>query len=271
MTAPTLTLLVAALILLTPLWLALGRWLRRRWRRRQGPRRLDAGARALLAAHCPLYQRAPPGVRRVAEERTLELLDELRFIGCRGLVVTDAMRLVIAFQTALLLGRFGAGACAELGGVLLYPASFLAPRSTIDDAGVVTEGQEALSGETLDTARIVLSWADVELSLREADGYNVVLHEFAHFLDHALDGRLSAPEPGETWHGLLEREYAALCAAVESGQPTLIDPYGAEDPAEFFAVATEVFLERPRELAAYHRELYRALAHIYALDPAGWS
>jgi len=271
MTAPTLTLLVAALILLAPAWLSLAQWLRRRWLRRQGLRRLHPGARALLAARCPLYGRTPSAVRLAAEERTLELLAGLRFIGCSGLVVTDTMRLVITFQAALLLARFGAGACAGLSGVLLYPASFLAPRSTVDDAGVVTEGREALSGETFDTARIVLSWADVEFGLRAADGCNVVLHEFAHFLDHLLDGRLSAPAPGQTWHGVLEREYVALRAALASGRPTLIDPYGAEDPAEFFAVATEAFLERPGEFAALHPELYRALAHIYALDPAGWS
>jgi Mlc titration factor MtfA (ptsG expression regulator) len=123
----------------------------------------------------------------------------------------------------------------------------------------------------MDTARIVLSWADVLAGLRAGDGYNVVLHEFAHFLDHALDGVLSAPGPELGWHALLQREHAALRAAVATGRPTLIDPYGAEDPAEFFAVATEVFMERPRELAADHPQLYRALARIYALDPAGWS
>jgi Mlc titration factor MtfA (ptsG expression regulator) len=181
------------------------------------------------------------------------------------------MRLVVAFQAGLLLGRFSSAVCAELGGVLLYPDSFLVPRSHVDAAGVVTEGEEPLSGETLDTARIVLSWADVQTGLRDGDGCNVVLHEFAHFLDHALDGTLSAPAPGQTWHGLLQREYAVLCAAVDTGQPTLIDPYGAEDPAEFFAVASEAFLECPRELEAEHRELYQALARIYALDPAGWA
>jgi Mlc titration factor MtfA (ptsG expression regulator) len=271
MSTQTLALCIAALVLLAPVWIALGRLVRRQWRLRHGPRRLDASARALLAAHCPLYRRAPAAVRLAAEGRTLELLEQVRFIGCNGLEVSEAMRLVVAFQAGLLLGRFSSAVCAELGGVLLYPDSFIVPRSHVDAAGVVTESEEPLAGETLDTARIVLSWADVQTGLRDGDGCNVVLHEFAHFLDHALDGMLSAPAPGQTWHGLLRREYAALCAAVDAGQPTLIDPYGAEDPAEFFAVASETFLERPRELAAEHRELYQALARIYALDPAGWS
>ena len=270
MRVQTLALLVAALVLLTPLWIALGRLGRRRWRRRHGPRALAAPARALLLAHCPLYRRSPVTVRLAAEERTLELLEQLRFIGCDGLQVSEEMRLLVAFQAGLLLGRFGCGVCSELSGVLLYPDSFLVPRSHVDDAGVVTESEEPLSGETLETARIVLSWADVQAGLEAGDGYNVVLHEFAHFLDHALDGSLSAPAPEQTWHGLLQREYAALRAAVAAGRPTLIDPYGAEDQSEFFAVATETFMERPRELAAQHRQLYQALARIYALDPAGW-
>jgi MtfA peptidase len=271
MNTPGLALLIAALVLLTPLWIALWQLARRHWRLRHGPRTLAAGPRALLAAHCPLYRRAPEGVRLAAEGRTLELLERVRFIGCNGLEISDTIRLVVAFQASLLLGRCGSGVCAELSGVLLYPDSFLVPRSVIDDAGVVTEVEEPLSGETLDTARIVLSWADVQAGLEDGDGCNVVLHEFAHFLDHALDGILSAPAPGQTWHGILQREYAALCAAVDAGKPTLIDPYGAEDPAEFFAVATETFMERSRELATQHAELYRALTRIYALDPAAWS
>jgi len=271
MSTPTLVLLLAALLLLTPLWIALGRLVRRRWRLRRGPRTLAAAERALLTACCPLYRRAPESVRLAAEGRALELLEQVHFIGCNGLEISDTMRLVVAFQAGLLLGRFGAGVRGELGGVLLYPDSFLAPRSHVDAAGVVTEGEEPLSGETLETARIVLSWADVEAGLEAGDGYNVVLHEFAHFLDHALDGSLSAPAPKQTWHGLLQREYAALCAAVDAGTPTLIDPYGAEDPAEFFAVATETFMERSRELAVERPELYQALARIYALDPAGWA
>lgn len=271
MSARTLTLWVAAAVLLTPLWLALARAARAAWRRRHGPLRLAPADRALLRARCPLYARAPPPVRAAAEDRTLELLGMLRFIGCAGLEVTRPMRLLIAFQASLLLARLGTGVCRELGGVLLYPAGFLAPRSSVDAAGVVTEGHEPLSGESVDTARIVLSWADVRSGLRAGDGINVVLHEFAHFLDHALDGTLSAPGRGPGPHALLEHEYAALCDAVDAGEETLIDPYGAEDPAEFFAVATEAFFERPDALRTQHAALYALLAGLYALDPAGWS
>ncbi|MFO1399904.1 MAG: zinc-dependent peptidase [Steroidobacteraceae bacterium] len=271
MSRSTLALLLAAAVLLAPLWLALARVGRTAWRRHRGPRRLAPADRALLQAHCALYARAPAAVLAAAEERTLELIAGLRFIGCAGLQVTAAMRLLVAFQASLLLSRLGTGVCRELGAVLLYPGDFLAPRSSVDEAGVVTEGHEPLSGETVDTAHIVLSWDEVQAGLRAGDGVNVVLHEFAHFLDHALDGALSTPGPGPGPHALLAQEYAALCDAVDAGEDTLIDPYGAEDPAEFFAVATEAFLERPAALRARHAALYRLLAGLYALDPAGWS
>jgi Mlc titration factor MtfA (ptsG expression regulator) len=270
MTTQLLTLLIAVLLLLTPVWIGLGRFIRRRWRTRHGPLALDAEARALLQARCPLYRRAPEDVRLAAEDRTRELLDVLRFIGCAGLEVTRDMRLIIAFQASLLLARFGSDACRRLGGVLIYPESFLAPRTHIDPAGVIIEGHAPLSGEAQESARLVLSWADVEAGITQDDGYNVVLHEFAHFLDHSLDGTLSEPAPGRSWHDLLQREFNALRSAVAMRQPTLIDPYGAEAPAEFFAVATETFFELPRELEVQHPELYAALARIYALDPARW-
>jgi len=270
-TARSLLLLAACVALLTPAWRALGRWLVRRLRARAAPRRLAAGERALLAQWCTLYRRAPPSVRTAAEARTDELLAQLRFVGCAGLEITAVMRLTIAFQASLLLGRLGTAICEELGAVLVYPDSFLAPRQRVDAAGVVTETQEPLSGETQGTTRIVLSWADVRAGLGDGAHGNVVLHEFAHYLDHALDRTLSAPAPGRSWHQLLSREYAALRAAVDRGEPTLIDPYGAQAEAEFFAVATETFFAEPVALAARHAELYAALARIYALDPAGWS
>ncbi|MCC7463537.1 MAG: zinc-dependent peptidase [Gammaproteobacteria bacterium] len=271
MSRHAVALLVAAAVLLTPLWLALGRGLLAWRHRRRGPRRLPAHERALLRARCPLYVRLPAAVRIAAEARTLDLLRGLRFIGCAGLAVTPAMRLLIAFQASLLLARLGTEVCRELGAILIYPDDFLAPRSFIDEAGVVTEGHELLSGESVDTARIVLSWPDVQAGLEADAGINVVLHEFAHFLDHALDGALSAPGNGPGPHALLTAEYQALRAAVDAGEDTLIDPYGAEDPAEFLAVATEAFFQRPRALHTRHAGLYRLLAGLYALDPARWS
>jgi Mlc titration factor MtfA (ptsG expression regulator) len=267
----SLTLLIAALLLLAPLWLALAHATRTWCRRHRDPRGLPPAERSALRRLCPLYARTPSAARAAAEERTLELLAMLRFMGCAGLAVTRTMRVLIAYQASLLLARLGTGPCRELGAVLIYPDDFVAPRTVVDAAGVVTEAREPLSGETVDTARIVLSWAEVRAGLAADDGRNVVLHEFAHFLDHALDSALSRPGRGPGPRALLARELAALRSSVAAGERTLIDPYGAQDPAEFFAVVTETFFERPAALRARHPELYRTLAGVYALDPAGWS
>jgi Mlc titration factor MtfA (ptsG expression regulator) len=143
-----------------------------------------------------------------------------------------------------------------------------------DEAGVVHEGESVLSGQAMDTSQIVLSWRDVQDSGAEGEIYNVVLHEFAHFLDNTVDRTLSATTSRraafEAWHELLDREYQALCEAVDRGDQPLIDPYGAESTAELFAVATETFFEEPVELKRLHPALYAALASFYGLDPATW-
>jgi Mlc titration factor MtfA (ptsG expression regulator) len=192
------------------------------------------------------------------------------FEGCGGLVVDDTMRRVIAFQACLLIARRGLHCYSELRSILVYPGEFLISDSIEDEFGVVTEYTEEASGQAVDTARILLSWPDVQLAGTGSDGYNVVIHECAHHLDHMLDGALTAPAGATPWHELLDREYAALVAAADAGENTLIDPYGSEDPAEFFAVASEAFIELPDALQAQHPELYAALAKLYLLDPARW-
>ncbi len=230
--------------------------------------------RAQLASSSSLYQRVPAELRVALEPRMRQFLAEVRFIGCNGLAITDEMRLVIAFQACLLVSQRHPDAYRSLYRVLVYPDEFVVPEHDEDEAGVVTEGERAVSGQALDTDRIVLSWRDVQESGGEPDAYNVVLHEFAHYLDHSVDGTLSAPLTRRgglaEWHGVLQREYERLCSAAERGEDTLIDPYGAEELAEFFAVTTETFFEQPRQLAQRHPELYGALRRFYALDPARW-
>ena len=131
-----------------------------------------------------------------------------------------------------------------------------------------------LSGQTFETARIILSWNDVLESSGAGEPYNVVLHEFAHYLDHMANGALtnrgSSHRSLERWYAVLERDYKALCDAVDRDEPTLIDPYGAEHLEEFFAVATETFFEAPREMQRRHLQLYNELHEFYGLDPATW-
>jgi Mlc titration factor MtfA (ptsG expression regulator) len=226
--------------------------------------------RAILERSIPLYRRMPHNLRRRLEPVVRAFLARIEFIGCQGLQVTDEMRLVVATQACLLIVENDANAYMGLHSVLLYPDEFVVQESDQDEAGVVTEGESVLSGQTFDTARIILSWRDVLESGEEGEAYNVVLHEFAHYLDHSIDSALTERGHVSSWHETLEREYDALCDAVERGDETVIDPYGAEHLAEFFAVATETFFEQPKLMREAHPRLYDELRRFYSLDPASW-
>lgn len=248
--------------------LALLAWLAWRRRRALAPAGVVALAplqRSLLETRVPLFRRVPPELRPELERRIHDWLARVEFIGCGGLAVTDEMRLVIAAQACITALGLAPDAFDRLHGVMLYPDEFWVEEQDVDEeTGVVTEGGRALSGQTVETDRIVLSWRDVEDAATRQDGYNVVVHEVVHFLDHVAGGRASAQG------GALAEEYQALCDAVDRGEETLIDPYGAEDPVEFLAVAAELFFEQPRRLRRHHPALYAALREAFCLDPAGW-
>ncbi len=225
-------------------------------------------------ARVPLYRRLPPAERTRVEFAARSLLRRVDFIGCGGITVTDEMRLIIATQAALLVAHRDPRAYDALYSVLIYPSGFVVEERDEDEFGLVTLGHRALSGQAIDLSRIVLSWEDIEAGFSGADGYNVVLHEFAHHLDHLSDGALTgggARAPGaDRWHEALREAHEALCDAVDRGEDTLIDPYGTEDLAEFFATATEVFFERAAELRATHPRLQAQLRDFYGTDPADW-
>jgi hypothetical protein len=122
----------------------------------------------------------------------------------------------------------------------------------------------------------VLAWDDVEAGAADPDdGRNLVLHEFAHqldFEDGSTDGTppLESSAQARAWAEVFGNALEALRRAADAGEPTLLDPYGAQDPAEFFAVATETFFERGRELSGRHPKLYEELKRYYRQDPAAW-
>jgi Mlc titration factor MtfA (ptsG expression regulator)/transglutaminase-like putative cysteine protease len=230
--------------------------------------------RTLLQSSLPVWRRMPEDLRLQLEPVVCRFLDRVRFVGCGGLTLTDGMRLVIAVQACLLVVRRDPRAYDMLRSVLVYPDEFVVEEEDEDEAGVVTRGRRALSGQTLDTSSIVLSWRDVLAAGAEEGAYNVVVHEFAHYLDHSVDQALSVPDARAgslaDWHAVLQQEHARLREEVQRGAQTLIDPYGAEDLAELLAVATEVFLEEPRPMQQRHPSLYAQLRDFYGLDPARW-
>lgn len=199
-------------------------------------------------------------------------LAEKKFEGCGGLEMTDEIRVTIAAQACILLLNREHDYYAGLHSVLVYPSSYLAPSKFIDPVGVVHEADEGRLGEAWLRGAIILSWDDVRRDSGDfQDGRNVTLHEFAHQLDQqdgSFDGAplLEKRSHYRSWARVLMKEYRALGEAAERGQETLIDQYGATDPAEFFAVITEAFFESPKALKEKHPELYAELKQFFHQD-----
>jgi hypothetical protein len=160
--------------------------------------------------------------------------------------------------------------------VVVYPTSFVVDLKSYDEAGVVTEETGPLVGESWDTGCVVLAWDEVlESGVCDDDGYNVVIHEFAHQLDAEdgiTDGAPVLPTRARhrSWARVFGHEYRRLREMLQDGGQTVLDEYGASDPAEFFAVVTESFFEIPRHLREEHPELYEELRQYYRQDPATW-
>ncbi len=261
--------LVAAAAVLAALVVLLAWHRRRRARARAAP--LAPAARATLARLSPLYARLPDALRSELEPAMRAFLARVDFIGCNGLVITEEMRLLVSMHAALLTRRLGIAAFDRLYSVLVYPDEFVVEQRIEDEeTGLVTEGSEVLAGQTIETDRVIISWRDVLAGAAAGGPYNVIAHELAHYLDHVHGGALSDTRGAASWHATLAREQAALQAARDRGEDTLLDPYGADDPAEFLCVATEAFLEAPVQLAARHPALYGELSRFYGLDPAAW-
>jgi Mlc titration factor MtfA (ptsG expression regulator) len=262
---------VLAALLLPPLW-------RRRRRRQAFAKELPAPLCAAIARNVPASRSLPAPLARRLEGLVISFLREKQFVGCNGLAITDEIRATIAAQACLLLlGR--PGLYDELQSILVYPGTFWVEDEVHDDDGLVTQRRRELSGEAWDSHRIILSWADIAETARQpADGYNVVLHEFAHYLD--AEGGGLAPVVGahrtavrsiQAWHAELLDEYETLREVVDRGEATFLDPYAAEDEAEFFAVASEEFIECAAELREAHPRVYALLREFYGIDPAEWS
>lgn len=215
----------------------------------------------------------------LAELRRLAslFLDDKEFTGAGGLVVDDAMAVCIAAQAVLPVLRFGLAPYRDFVGIVVHADEVVAQREVMDDDGIVHAYDEVLTGEAMAGGPVMLSWTDVAESGESADwGYNVVIHEFAHVLDMG-DGEPDGvpPLPGaaarEAWIAVIDPAFELFCAAVEAGDETLLDPYGATGIDEFFAVASETFFVSPKQLRAEHPDLYGLLARYFQQDPAAFA
>ena len=244
-------------------------------RERIGRRPFPAAWRDIVRRRVPLARELPAAQQLRLKKRIQVLLSEVPIIGCAGLVVSDEMRVTIAAQASfLLLGR--GGSFSNLREVLVYPGHFIVPRSEAGIGGVVDEGRDVLAGQSWQRGQVILAWDAVQNGASDPhDGANVVMHEFAHQLDQATGIANGAPYVGpgpmqQSWARVMNQEFDALQGCLARAEPCLIHPYAATSPAEFFAVTTELFFERPDALAAERPALYEQLKRCYRLDPMSW-
>jgi Mlc titration factor MtfA (ptsG expression regulator) len=248
-------------------------WFRRR-RRAKTRARPFPPAWAEVLETLPLYRRLSEADQAELRGHVLVFLDEKRFEGCGGLEVTDTMKVTVAAHACLLLLHRQTDYYPDLTSILIYPHAYESHQEQVLPSGIVVEGPSVRLGESWTRGEVVLAWDAAEAGFRDVrDGENVILHEFAHQLDQE-DGRADGAPPLASraryapWARILSREYERLQEAVERGKRTELDAYGATNPAEFFAVVTESFFERPKQLKRKHPQLYEQLRSFYEQDPA---
>jgi Mlc titration factor MtfA (ptsG expression regulator) len=232
-------------------------------------RRLDERQQAIVAEHFPLWEEIPDEIRAETERWMQVFLEEMNFEPCGGLPeVTEEMRLAIAAPACLLVARRPWDYYERLRSILVYPDAF----TVKDDWGM----EDIRLGESWGHGSVVLSWETVKQGdLNPEDGLNVVLHEFAHQLDQddgAADGvpELEDGDDYGKWSQAMLPAFDSFCEKVNAGKRSVIDDYGAESPAEFFAVVTETFFERAKGLKREEPEVFAELVRFYGMDPSGW-
>lgn len=225
--------------------------------------------KAILKKNVPVYNRLSPAEQQQLRSLVQQFLYDKSFEGCGGLELTEEIRVTIAGQACLLLLNRPGAYYPKLSSVLVYPSTYVARDR---------DGDESVRlGESWQTGAVVLAWDSARRGAANfADGKNVVLHEFAHQLDQedgSADGApiLGAASSYAPWAEVFSKEFVRHCERVARGNKTILDDYGATNPAEFFAVATETFFEKPRQLSTHHYQLYAELRAFYRVDPLNWT
>ncbi len=244
---------------------------RRRERLRSQP--LPEGWTRIIDRNVPLVRSLSEEDRRELHGHMRVFLAEKHFEGCGGLELTDEIKVTIAAQACLLLLHRATDYYSRLVTILVYPRAYVGHSVQPLGGGAVIEGEVGRLGEAWQSGVVVLSWDDVQAGASDIhDGHNVVLHEFAHQLDQedgSADGApiLERRSQYVAWARVLGAEYAQLRDDRDHGRKSVLDDYGATNPAEFFAVATECFFEKPARLRRKHPELYEELKEYYQQDP----
>ncbi len=230
--------------------------------------------RQLLRRRWALYRHLPPEVRMQLQRQLQVMMDGTTFYGCNGLEVTEEMRLLTLAQASLMYNNVSHDRLADYPNVLLYPNAFVREGDSIDELGLVSQDRHVLLGESWEQGRVILSWSDIRQDLRQLDGHNLVMHEYSHQIDGqdgAMNGSPPLPNrsPFDRWPQAMQSAYDDLCRRCRRGEAD-IDPYGTTNPAEFFAVLSEVFFTLPELLQSQYPEVYELFTFFYRQQPLDW-
>lgn len=257
-------------------WLLSSRWRKTLHRRRVTMKPFPKEWRSILKKRLPYFHALPADLQLQLKRHIQIFIDEKVFIGCDNFEITDEVRVTIAAQASLLLLNRKTDFYPKLKQILVYPDAFIVNNQHKDISGIVWEQRNLLAGESWEYGKVVLSWRNtLDGAADPHDGNNVVIHEFAHQLDQEDGQANGAPilqhfADYSTWSEVLSREFTQLQHSANFGMPSLFNYYGATNPAEFFAVITEVFFEKPGDFYQQHPDLYRELSRFYQLDPINW-
>ena len=248
----------------------------RLWQKKYQDYHLDEKQKALLLRCMPIYQKMTDADREKLERHIVWFLNEKRFIGCDGLKLNEGMKLIVAADACLLVLNKPWPLYQNVKEILLYPSAYYAPQTSRDSAGLISYHNTIRQGESWPGGTLVLSWHDVlEGNRLPNDGHNLVFHEFAHQLDQETGKTTGTPlltkeSDYKEWGRIFSRAFNQLKTHVAYSMPHVIHSYGATNEAEFFAVITETFLEKPSELRHYDPEIYSLLVGYYQFDPIKW-
>jgi len=261
-------LLLIGFVVLKPMWI-------KQRRRKVMSQAFPREWRRILKRNVPYFYQMPADLQLQLKQHVLVFLSEKKFQGFEGIEITDEIRVTIASQACLLLLNRKSNYYPKLKSIYVYPAAFVTRHESKDSAGVLQSQSRVLSGESWELGKVILSWKDSKHgALVFNDGHNVVIHEFAHQLDQETGVANGAPflksKNNRCWSHVLSKEFELLQQRAAKGERSLLDHYGATNPAEFFAVSSEVFFERPTEMLKQHPQLYAQLHGYYQVNPAIW-
>jgi Mlc titration factor MtfA (ptsG expression regulator) len=231
---------------------------------------------SILKRNVSLYRYLPAALREQLHTDIKIFITEKHFEGLGGLEITDEIKVTIAAEASMLLLNRKNSDYPKLYSILVYPSAYVTKQSTSAGGGLYIEGQSVRLGESWQHGSVVLAWDNVRQgAVNSQDGHNVVLHEFAHQLDQEdgiADGApiLDKRSSYATWARIMSKEYEQLRSNIEHHKKSVMDKYGATNPAEFFAVATETFFEKPKQLKKKAPDLYAELKSFYNVDPIEW-